>query len=115
VCCHDITSKEQGNVKENDDKDYTRREFDITVKGEVKHMIEQKMRFCKKAGVTAQISYKLQTERTVEEIVRAIEGMNVDFIVTASSRSSLLAKRILGSTSRKVLDSVDRPALIKHG
>ncbi|MFL6364536.1 MAG: universal stress protein [Nitrososphaeraceae archaeon] len=30
--------------------------------------------------------------------------MNADLIVMASSRSSSLSKRILGSTSRKVLD-----------
>ena len=33
MCCHNITSKGQGNVKENDDKDYSRREFDITIEG----------------------------------------------------------------------------------
>jgi nucleotide-binding universal stress UspA family protein len=88
--------------------------FDITIEGEVKNMIEEKMRFCKQAGVKSQLSYKIQTGKPVEEIVRSAEDMNVDLIVMASTRSSSLAKRILGSTSKKVLDGVKRPTLIVH-
>jgi nucleotide-binding universal stress UspA family protein len=88
--------------------------FDITIEGEVKNMIEEKMRFCKQAGVKSQLSYKIQTGKPVEEIVRSAEDMNVDLIVMASTRSSSLAKRILGSTSRKVLDGVKKPTLIVH-
>lgn len=40
--------------------------------------------------------------------------MNADLIVVASSRSSSLSKRILGSTSRKVLDGVKKSVLIAH-
>jgi nucleotide-binding universal stress UspA family protein len=40
--------------------------------------------------------------------------MNVDLIVMASSRSSSLVRRILGSTVRKVIDSVKNPVLIVH-
>jgi nucleotide-binding universal stress UspA family protein len=88
--------------------------FDITIEGEVKNMIEEKMRFCKQAGVKSQLSYKIQTGKPVEEIVRSAQDLNVDLIVMASTRSSSLAKRILGSTSRKVLDGVKKPTLIVH-
>jgi nucleotide-binding universal stress UspA family protein len=108
------TSKEEGDLKKDSEKSNRGEEFDITIEGEVKHMIEEKMRFCKQAGVKDQLSYKIQTGKPVEEIVRSAEDMNVDLIVMASSRSSSLAKRILGSTSRKVLDSVKKPALIVH-
>src|SRR5919197_2244634 len=107
------TSKEQSGDKQSG-KSNRDKEFDITIEGEVKHMIEDKMRFCKQAGVKSQISYKIQTGKAVEEIVKSAEDMNVDLIVMASSRSSSLAKRILGSTSRKVLDGLKKPALIVH-
>jgi nucleotide-binding universal stress UspA family protein len=107
------TSKGQSGAKQagNSNRD---EEFDITIEGEVKHMIEEKMRFCKEAGVKSQISYKIQTGKPVEEIVKSAEDMNVDLIVMASSKSSSLAKRILGSTSRKVLDGLKKPVLIVH-
>jgi nucleotide-binding universal stress UspA family protein len=108
------TSKEGAGVKKDSEESNRGGEFDITIEGEVKHMIEEKMRFCKQAGVKGQLSYKIQTGKPVEEIVRSAEDMNVDLIVMASSRSSSLAKRILGSTSRKVLDGVRKPALIVH-
>ena len=108
------TSKERGDLKKDSEKSNRGEEFDITIEGEVKHMIEEKMRFCKQAGVKGQLSYKVQTGKPVEEIVRSAEDKTVDLIVMASSRSSSLAKRILGSTSRKVLDSVKKPALIVH-
>ena len=89
-------------------------EFDITIEGEVKHMIEEKMAFCKQAGVKSQVFYKIQTGKPVEEIVKSTEDMNVDLVVMASAKNSSLTKRILGSTSRKVLDSIKKPALIIH-
>jgi nucleotide-binding universal stress UspA family protein len=108
------TSREGVSLKKGSEKSDKGGEFDITIEGEVKHMIEEKMRFCKEAGVKGQLSYKIQTGKPVEEIVRSVEDMNVDLIVMASSRSSSLSKRILGSTSRKVLDGVKKPALIVH-
>lgn len=55
------------------------------IEGEVKHMIEQKMRLIWSAKRQGNSSNLLQI---------------TDLIVMASSRSSLVAKRILGSTSR---------------
>jgi nucleotide-binding universal stress UspA family protein len=97
------TSKEGVSLKKGSEKSpHKGEEFDITIEGEVK------------AGVKGQLSYKIQTGKPVEEIVRSVEDMNADLIVMASSRSSSLSKRILESTSGKVLDGVKKPALIVH-
>jgi nucleotide-binding universal stress UspA family protein len=107
-------SKEQSSQAKHDEVSNANEEFDIRVEGEVKHMIEEKIGLCKNAGVKSQVSYKVQTGKPVEEIVKSAEHMNVDLIVMASRRSSSIAKRILGSTSIKVLDGVKKPALIIH-
>jgi nucleotide-binding universal stress UspA family protein len=83
--------------------------YEIRVEGEVKQMIEEKMRFCKQAGVKSQVYYKIQTGKPVDEIVKMSEDVNVDLIVIASSRKPSLTTRLLGSTSRKVIDSIEKP------
>jgi nucleotide-binding universal stress UspA family protein len=88
-------------------------DFEITVEGEVKHMIEEKIRLCKDAGVKSQVSYKIQTGKAVDEILRLSEDTNVDLIVMAGSRTSLV-RRLLGSTTIKVIDNVRKPVLIIH-
>jgi nucleotide-binding universal stress UspA family protein len=90
--------------------------YEIRVEGEVKEMIEEKIRFCKQAGVKSQVSYKIQPGKPADKIVKVAEETSIDLIVMASSKSSRsLARRILGSTSRKVIDSVEKPVLIIHG
>jgi nucleotide-binding universal stress UspA family protein len=86
-------------------------DLEITVEGEVKRMIEDKIRLCREAGVTSQVSYKIQTGKTVEEIVKLAEELRVDLIVMASSRiiSSVM---VLGSITRKVMDGTKRPVLV---
>ncbi len=90
-------------------------DYEIRVEGEVKQMIEEKMRFCKQAGVKSQVSYKIQTGKPVGEIVKMSGDANVDLIVVASSRKSSLTTRLLGSTSRKLIDDIEKPVLIIHG
>ena len=103
------TSKEEGKDIEIAKKG----DFEITVEGQVKNMIEEKMRLCKQAGVKSQVSYKIQTGKPVDEIVKLSEDMNVDLVVMAGSRTSLV-RRLLGSTTRKVIDSVKKPVLVIH-
>jgi nucleotide-binding universal stress UspA family protein len=103
--------------KEEDDKDIGKREkesFEITVEGEVKHMIEEKIRLCQQAGVKSQVSYKVQTGKPVDEIVKLSEEMNTDLIVMASSRTPSLTRTLLGSITRKVIDNVEKPLLVIH-
>src|SRR5919202_2742684 len=88
------TSKEEGRGEEEVEKS-NKENFEITLEGEVKEMIENRMRFCKQAGVKSQVSYKIQTGKPVDEIVKLSEDMNVDLIVMASGKSPSLARRLL--------------------
>jgi nucleotide-binding universal stress UspA family protein len=88
-----------------------RADLEITVEGEVKKMIEEKIRLCKEAGVTTQISYKIQTGRPVEEIVKLAEEMSVDLIVMTSSKI-ISPVMVLGSITRKVMDGTKKPVLV---
>ena len=108
------TSKEEGRGKEEVEKS-NKENFEITLEGEVKEMIENRMRFCKQAGVKSQVSYKIQTGKPVDEIVKLSQDMNVDLIVMARSRIPSLARRLMGSTTRKVIDHVEKPVLIVYG
>ncbi len=79
-----VTATVKGEGKESDKTG--RGDLEITMEGEVKQLIEDKIRLCKEAGVTTQVSYKIQTGRPVDEIVKLVEEMNIDLIVMASSR-----------------------------
>lgn len=107
------TSKEGG--EEKDIEKAKKEGFEITVEGEVKQMIEEKLRLCQQAGVKSQVSYKVQTGKPVDEIVKLSEELNADLIVMASSRTPSLTRRLLGSITRKVIDSVEKPILVVHG
>jgi nucleotide-binding universal stress UspA family protein len=99
-----VTSKEENEVKKGD--------YEITLEGEVKNMIEEKIRLCKQAGLKGQVSYKIQTGKPAEEIIKVSEEMNIDLLIMASSKSSSLVSRIVGSTVRRVIDNVKNPVLI---
>jgi nucleotide-binding universal stress UspA family protein len=88
-----------------------RADLEITVEGEVKKMIEEKIRLCKEAGVTTQVSYKIHTGRPVEEIVKLAEEMSVDLIVMTSSKI-ISPVMVLGSITRKVMDGTKKPVLV---
>jgi nucleotide-binding universal stress UspA family protein len=109
------TSKEEGEREDEQVEKSKKENFEITVEGEVKEMIEGRMRLCKQAGVKSQVSYKIQTGKPVDEIVKLSEDMNVDLIVMASGKIPSLARRLLGSTTKKVIDNVEKPVLIVHG
>jgi nucleotide-binding universal stress UspA family protein len=47
-------------LKEGED-DKSSADLEITMTGEVKQLIEEKMRLCREAGVKSQISYQIQT------------------------------------------------------
>jgi nucleotide-binding universal stress UspA family protein len=100
--------------KEREGEKDSQKGFEITVEGEVKRMIEQKIKLCQQAGVKSQVSYKVQTGKPVDEIVKLSEDLNADLIVMASSRTPSLTRRLLGSITRKVIDSVEKPVLVVH-
>ena len=85
--------------------------LEITMEGGVKQLIEEKIRLCKEAGVTRQVSYKIQTGKPVDEIVKLAEDTNIDLIVMASSRITSPVM-VHGSITRKVMDSTKKPVLV---
>ncbi len=95
------------------ERDKANRDLEITMEGGVKQMIEEKMKLCKEAGVKSKVSYKIQTGKPLDEIVKLSEEMNIDLVVMASSRitSSI---RVLGSTTRKVIGTIRKPVLVIH-
>jgi nucleotide-binding universal stress UspA family protein len=105
--------KRKGGGGETLGQEQQEQELRITMEGGVRQMIEEKLRLCREAGIKSQVSYKIQTGRPVNEIVKLAEEMEVDLIVMASSRISS-SIRVLGSTTRKVMDSTKNPVLIIH-
>jgi nucleotide-binding universal stress UspA family protein len=111
-----VTSKAEGggggkaNKKE---KEGGEEDLEIAVEGNVKQMIEERIRLCKESGVKSQISYKIQTGKPVDEIVKLSEEMDVSLIVMASSRITSSIKA-LGSTTRRVIDNAKKPVLVIH-
>jgi nucleotide-binding universal stress UspA family protein len=106
------TSKEGG--QERDIERAKEQDFEIRVEGGVRQMIDEKMKFCEQAGVKSRVSYRVQTGKAVEEIIKLSEEMDVDLIVMASRRVHSLTRSLLGSTTRKVIDRVEKPVLIIH-
>jgi len=85
----------------------------ISLEGEVKQRMEEKLRLCKEAGSTSQLSYRVQTGKAVDEILRVSEEMNIDLIVMASTKiTSTIMGIIQQSTAKKVIDSANRPVLV---
>ena len=82
------------------------------LEGGVKQMLDERIRQCKDAGIN-KISYKIRTGKIVDEIVHQSEEMDFDLIIMASSRISSYV-RVLGSTVRKVVDSIRKPVLLIH-
>jgi nucleotide-binding universal stress UspA family protein len=83
-----------------------------TLEGGVKQMLDERIRQCKNAGIN-KVSYKIRTGKIVDEIVNQSEEMDFDLIIMASSRITS-SVRLLGSTVRKVIDSVRKPLLLLH-
>src|SRR5215211_7632820 len=104
-----VTATVKGEGRESDKTG--RGDLEITMEGGVKQLIEEKIRLCKEAGVTSQVSYKIQTGKPVDEIAKLAEEMNIDLIVMASSRitSSVM---VHGSITRKVMDGTKKPVLV---
>ena len=104
-----VTATVKGEGRESDKTG--RGNLEITMEGGVKQLIEEKIRLCKEAGVTSQVSYKIQTGKPVDEIVKLAEDTNIDLIVMASSRITSPVM-VHGSITRKVMDGTKKPVLV---
>jgi nucleotide-binding universal stress UspA family protein len=93
----------------------TKNDLEITMEGQVKQMMDERMRLCKEAGLTSQVSYKIQIGKAVDEIVKLSEQMDFDLIVMASSGITSPIITLIGrSTVRKIIDSIKKPVLVIH-
>lgn len=83
-----------------------------TIELAAKKFLEEKVKMCKDKEVE-NVSYTIRAGKPTDEIVNAAEETDADIIVMASSRI-LSSIRVLGSTTRKVIDSTIRPVLVIH-
>lgn len=75
-------------------------------------ILEKAMELTKQEEVI-NTSYIIRSGKTVDEIVAVSEKRNIDLIVMASSRIASTI-RILGSTTKGVLNSIKKPVLVIH-
>ena len=81
-------------------------------KEQSQHIIEKAIGLAKQVGLV-NASYLIRSGKPVDEIVSVSEERNIDLIVMASSRIASTI-RILGSTTKGVLDSIRKPVVIIH-
>lgn len=75
-------------------------------------ILEKAMELTKQEEVI-NTSYIIRSGKTVDEIIAVSEKRNIDLIVMASSRIASTI-RILGSTTKGVLNSIRKPVLVIH-
>ena len=78
---------------------------------DIRQLLEKRTELCKRAGVK-EISYVIRGGRPADEIVNLIGERYYDLIVMASSRISSTMGIILGSNTKKILDSIAKPILV---
>jgi nucleotide-binding universal stress UspA family protein len=83
-----------------------------TLEEPVRQMLVERIRQCKDAGIN-KISYEIHVGKPVNEIAHLSEQMDFDIIIMASSRITSPV-RVLGSTVRKVIDSIRKPVVLIH-
>ena len=87
------------------------KELDVTVKGRLIDMIQERITLCKDSGVESHVSYKIQTGKTVDTIVNLTKESKADLIIMVSEKLGSPIKGIMSNT-RKVIDAVQVPVLV---
>jgi nucleotide-binding universal stress UspA family protein len=85
----------------------------ISVDGSLRKTIEEMICLCKEAGVNTNVTYEIRTGNPSDEIIKFAEMTGFDLIVMGSHRITSTIKNI-GSTARKVLDTLKKPVLLIH-
>lgn len=93
--------------------DKAKENLKLIAETDARKMLEEKVNFCKKEGKADQVSYKIRIGKPVDEIVRIAEENDYDIVVMGSSRISS-SIRLLGSTTKGVINSIQKPVLIIH-
>jgi nucleotide-binding universal stress UspA family protein len=102
----DVSTRDSGS--KGDTSHTEGKDLKYTLEGQGIRIIEDKIRMCKENGVN-QVSYKVQIGNPADEIIKISQEKDFDLIIMASRR---ITSRILGSTTRKVIDTVKKPTLI---
>ena len=87
------------------------KDLQVKIGGELKRIIEDKVRLCKEAGVSANIAFEIRTGNAAEEIIKVTDQSQLDVIIMASHRLTSTIRGI-GSTARKVIDTIKKSVLV---
>jgi nucleotide-binding universal stress UspA family protein len=85
----------------------------IVLEGALRKAIEEKINLCKEAGLKARITYEIRNGNPSDEIIKVAEMTEFDLIIMGSHRITSTIKGI-GSTTRKVMDTLRKPVLLIH-
>ncbi|MGC2429145.1 MAG: universal stress protein [Nitrososphaeraceae archaeon] len=87
------------------------KDLQVRIGGALRELIEDKVRLCKDAGVVKNISYEIRTGNAADEIIKVANQSKFDVIVMASHRLTSTIRGI-GSTTRRVIDTIKKPVLV---
>lgn len=87
------------------------KDLQVKIGGVLRRIIEDKVRLCKEAGVVKNIAFEIRTGNAADEIIKVANQTKFDVIVMASHRLTLTMRGI-GSTARKVIDTIKTPVLV---
>jgi nucleotide-binding universal stress UspA family protein len=87
------------------------KDLHVRIGGALKRIIEDKVSLCKEAGVVANIAFEIRTGNAAEEIIKVAEQNQFDIVIMASHRLTSTIRGI-GSTTRKVIDTIKKPVLV---
>lgn len=87
------------------------KDLQVRIGGALRELIEDKVRLCKEAGVVKNIAFEIRTGNAAEEITKVANQSKFDVIVMASHRLTSTIRGI-GSTTRKVIDTMKKPVLV---
>jgi nucleotide-binding universal stress UspA family protein len=97
--------------QETDWNKISNKDLQIRIGGALRELIEDKVRLCKEAGVVKNIAFEIRTGNAAEEIIKVANQSKFDVIVMASHRLTSTIRGI-GSTTRKVIDTMKKPVLV---
>jgi nucleotide-binding universal stress UspA family protein len=87
------------------------KELHLRIEGALREIIEEKVRICKEAGVVRNITFEIHTGNPAEEIIKVASRTEFDILVMASHRLTSTFRGI-GSTTRRVIDTIKKPVLV---